>query len=433
MSQLEISTSSHFSADARSNRCLSLHSLFRGLVLLGGSVLALSAGAVVCPASQDIDVTLASSARWEMCWETRDEEGVVLSNGYFTDADGGRRKVFKSLSVSQINVVFDDASTPLDLVTGPGLGGGNFRTMLEQDCPGGTRHGGVLCERVESRGYAYKSYSLQKQGSSVVLSSASTPGASTYLVRWSFGDDGSVAPAIGLSGDLPRVVTSDNANGWPIDGTGAVGVGFTNNYFWRMDFDLGTDAADDAIEELEIVPSLNRRRKTKTLTTLATETARAVNVDLKRSWRILDTQITNADGRAISYHLEPMHTAHRSRAGGGVLATDVQFTRFDACERFATNNAATNCGDDVLDYVDGESTNAADVVMWYSVSYHHLPRVEDASGVPVHWDGFVVVPRDWTSVNPLALVPASPLLPEYRELLAVAHGLSLSVFLGDLS
>ncbi len=414
-------------------RSVGLGTLIKALIILGSSVFAANSNAVVCPLSQDIDVTLASNARWEMCWETRAEEGVVLSDGYFTDADGGRRKVFKSLSVSQINVVFDDASAPLNLVTGAGLGADNFRTMTAQDCPDGTRLGGVLCQRIEARGYAYKSYSQQKQGSSVVLSSASTPGASTYIVRWSFGDDGSVAPAIGLSGDLPRVATGASPYGWPVNSNGAVGVGFTNNYFWRMDFDLGTDDADDAVEELEIVPSADRRRKSKTLTLLGTETARAVNADLKRSWRILDTQITNADGRAISYHLEPMHDAHRSRAGGGVLATDVQFTRYKACERFSSVNTAASCGDDVTQFVNGESTNAADVVMWYSVSYHHLPRVEDSNGVPVHWDGFVVVPRDWTSLNPLALLPGSPLRSEYRREFAGVHSIAVTQFAGDAS
>jgi len=125
---------------------------------------------------------------------------------------------------------------------------------------------------------------------------------------------------------------------------------------------------------------------------------------LKRSWRILDTQLTNADGRAISYHLEPLHTAHRNRSRGGVLATDVQFTRFQSCERFSTGNSAPDCGNGVDQYVDGESTNGADVVMWYSLSYHHLPRMQDASGVGVRWNGFVVVPRDWSATNPLVAV-----------------------------
>lgn len=363
-----------------------------------------NAQAVVCPGGQDIDVTLPTDARWEMCWETTAAEGVVLSDGHFTDAEGLRRKVFKSLSVAQINVTFDDASTPLNLVTGPGLGGANFLTMTADDCPQGTRLGGVICQRSEQRGYAYKSYGLQRQGYNLVITSSSTPAVSTYIVRWAFGDDGSVAPSIGLSGASPRVTNGSAANGWPVDASGTTGVGFTNNYFWRMDFDLGTDAADDAVEEFSIVPSADRRRKTTTLTALGTESARAVNENLKRSWRILDTQITNADGRAISYHLEPLHTAHRYRGSSSLLATDAQFTRYKACERFASENTAANCGSSITDYVSGESIAGQDVVMWYSVSYHHLPRAEDSPAAPVQWNGFIVVPRDWTALNPLALL-----------------------------
>jgi len=363
-----------------------------------------NAQAVVCPGGQDVDVTLPTNARWEMCWATTSAEGVVLSDGYFTDADGLRRKVFKSLSVAQINVVFDDATPTQNLVTSSGLGGSNFRTMSAADCPAGTRHGGVLCQRTEARGYAYKSYALQRQGYNLVLTSSSTPSVSTYIVRWAFGDDGSVSPSIGLTGALPRVTNGSSANGWPVDAAGTTGVGFTNNYFWRMDFDLGTDAADDAVEEFSIVPSADRRRKTKTLTALNSESARATNENLKRSWRILDTQITNADGRAISYHLEPLHTAHRYRGSSSLLSTDAQFTRYNACERFASENTAPNCGSSIEDYVSGESIAGQDVVMWYSVSYHHFPRAEDGPTIPVQWNGFVVVPRDWTAVNPLAFL-----------------------------
>ncbi len=381
-----------------------IRSLATLLLVTTSSLFAVNASAVECPLAQNVDVTLDSNARWEMCWATRAEEGVVLSRGYFTDATGVRRKVFKSLSVAQLNVQFDDGSNSLDLVTTAGLGGDNFRSLIAADCPDGVRLGGVLCQRIEARGYAYKSYGQQRQGSSVVLSSVSTPGASTYLVRWVFSDDGSIAPAIGLSGALPRVVSGAQSYGWPIDANGTIGVGFTNNYFWRMDFDLGDDAADDAVEELEIIPSADRRRKTKTLTLLDTEIARAANEDLKRSWRILDTQLVNADGRAISYHLEPLHTAHRNRSRGGALASDVQFTRYQSCERFSTDNSATDCGNGVEQYVNGESTNGADIVMWYSLSYHHLPRTQDANGVGVRWNGFMVVPRDWSATNPLAAV-----------------------------
>ena len=291
------------------------------------------------------------------------------------------------------------------MVTGAGLGGSNQRQQSAIDCPGGTLYGGgALCAQVQGRGYAYKSRSVQVQGFRLGLRASTTIGPHTYLLRWQFADDGSIAPAIGLAGELP-VLTADTAaadNGWPLDAAGTLAIGFTHHYFWRLDFDLGTGPAGDAVEELAVVPSSDRRRKTQSRISITSESQRRVDADSKRSWRILDTQISNADGRSISYHLEPLHSAHRNRGNLPALASDIHITKLNACERFSIANPTTGgCGANVADYVDGESLEGADIVLWYGLSYHHLPRSEDEPRLPVHWDGFVVVPRDWTATNPL--------------------------------
>ena len=153
---------------------------------------------------------------------------------------------------------------------------------------------------------------------------------------------------------------------------------------------------------MAVVPSSDRRRKTQSRISITSESQRRVDADSKRSWRILDTQISNADGRSISYHLEPLHSAHRNRGNLPALASDIHITKLNACERFSIANPTTGgCGANVADYVDGESLEGADIVLWYGLSYHHLPRSEDEPRLPVHWDGFVVVPRDWTATNPL--------------------------------
>ena len=41
-------------------------------------------------------------------------------------------------------------------------------------------------------------------------------------------------------------------------------------------------------------------------------------------------------------------------------------------------------------------------VMWVRVGFHHVPRDEDQSPMPVHWQGFGLVPRDFTEINRLA-------------------------------
>ena len=39
--------------------------------------------------------------------------------------------------------------------------------------------------------------------------------------------------------------------------------------------------------------------------------------------------------------------------------------------------------------------------MWVRVGFHHVPRDEDQSPMPLHWQGFDLVPRDFTETNPL--------------------------------
>ena len=56
------------------------------------------------------------------------------------------------------------------------------------------------------------------------------------------------------------------------------------------------------------------------------------------------------------------------------------------------------CGDELGDFVDGESlVGGADVVIWYEMTFHHIPRDEDEPHMFSHWSGFELVPRDWTS------------------------------------
>lgn len=41
-----------------------------------------------------------------------------------------------------------------------------------------------------------------------------------------------------------------------------------------------------------------------------------------------------------------------------------------------------------------------DPVAWVNVGFHHIPRDEDQSPMPVHWQNFQLVPRDFFSMSP---------------------------------
>jgi primary-amine oxidase len=391
---------------------------------IAGLLLCVSAPAMSqsCPGNQLIDVTFSEGSRFDMCWELRDEEGIVLKKINFKpSSSGARRSVLYQLNLAEIYVAFDDGSPSAfnvtDLAAGGGLGvSSNIHTLTAADCPSGvlmsTSGNAVLCRQVVPRGYAYKSYAAVKQGEALVVHFRTTVGFNTYIVRWRFFDDGTIEPSVGLSGEVPALTNLDKY-GWALDSSGRIGVGFNTSYYWRIDFDIGSVSSDDVVEQIEILPSANRTKKTISMTTLSSESSRSINEDVKRSWRVRDGSIKNSDGHYISYHLDALHTAHRFE---GTVDTpwaehDFHVTRYKSCERFIQSNPTTGgCGSDISDFVNGQSISPADIVLWYRLNYHHLPRSEDEPSLPAHWDGFTIVPRDWTSTNPISKVLPKPAL-----------------------
>lgn len=359
-------------------------------------------------AGETIQETLPTNGKWELCWEERAEEGIVLSNIIYTTPTNIRRKVLKEASIAQIHSPFDDNSARNHYVTNPGLGGAQLVPLTNENCPNGTllQHGAVsvLCKMVEGRGYIYKYESNSRQGYYLTLFSVSKMSGQHFIVRWRFYDDGSIEPSIGSTGTVTRRGT-DARYGWRIQNSSDIGVGYVNNYYWRLDFDIGANGADDVLEEFNVASTDNGSKKSLAVTAITSETGRSVDAQQKRSWRVRDGSINNSDGHAVSYHLEPMQAGNRyvGPSSEPWTANDLFVTKYRACERFAAQNPTTNgCGTDVSQFIDGENINGADLVLWYRISYHHLPRAEYQPYIPVHWDGFVLMPRDWTATSPIA-------------------------------
>lgn len=367
-----------------------------------------------CTAGTAISETFGTGARWDLCWAERRNEGIVLSEIYYSPPNGTPRKVLQEASLSQIEVHYDDGHTALYHAGTPGLGGKQLLTLEAADCPAGTLLGNgvraLLCQQVGPRGYLYKYYSVQKQGEALALFSISEIGQMTYIVQWRFFDDGTIEPTVGEGGRLWRI-GQDARYGLPtnVDGAGetAIGIGYVTNYWWRLDFDLANNGANDYVDEFTVDAQNGNRELVTTVTELTSESARSTDPDRKRSWRVRDGSVTNSDGHAVSYHLEPKQAGYRyvGPASEPWSANDLYVTVDQGCEHLPIRNDAahledTPCGNHVADYVNGEAINGADVVLWYRVTTRRLPRIEDTPLLGVQWHGYQLLPRDWTAQNP---------------------------------
>ena len=383
--------------------------LFTMLIIASAEQPVRAQGGADCSAAFAVDETLPGGARWQLCWEHRSREGIVLHDVYFTPPAGERRRVLAEAFVSQVHVPYDDNGARFHDITDDGFGDAHLRDLAAAECPGGEllrfNTKGVLCQQVQLHGHAYKTADAQQPGYSLNLFSVSTSGDYNYLPMWQFGNDGSIEVSMGATGKIQRF-GSNTSNGWPVRANGTTAISHIHNYYWRLDFDLGEDGADDFVEEIEVAPTADKTQRQTTTTRLTTETARANEPNRMRSWRIVDGAAQNDAGRAISYQLEPLDVGHRDVGPDFEpwTANDFYVTKYKACEQFVSHNPQLNgCGADVTAFANGESLDNADLVLWYGVTFHHIPRDEDEPYMEAHWDGFRIAPRDWTAANPLAV------------------------------
>ena len=176
-----------------------------------------------------------------------------------------------------------------------------------------------------------------------------------------------------------------------------------------MDFDLAGTPGNDVVEQVDVVADATAALRTTTVTPFLAEAAADVAPSSLRTWRIREGAggVTNAHGHPVGYELVPLESGHRDEGPAFEPFThdDFYVTKYDACEQFASHNDNhfPACGDHLQDFVSGESLVGADVVVWYGLTFHHIPRDEDEPRMHAHWNGFRLEPRNWHDVTPTSV------------------------------
>jgi len=369
--------------------CLSI--LLISIVLASPNV----AAEANCPIESRITHDFDNGARWDLCWESRIRENLVLSDIHYTAPGKEAFRVMGSARLSQLHVAYDDSDVTYNDVTQYGLGGSYLLTLTQADCPNGqllniqTRP--ALCLWQSDADKGYRTANSAKRAASINLFSVSQVGAYAYVISWTFFDDGSFEPGVGATGALQR--SSENVSlpfGRVLEGDpDTLWLSHTHNYYWRLDFDLGDSATTDRVQELRYTIDAQGRRELTT-EVFATEQARRIDPDTQQLWQVIDAETRKG------YQLEPTRSGHRYERKEIEPYSDFDFfvTAGNNCERFASQNARFNpdCLNHVLQFVDGQSIENEDIVLWNKISFHHTPRNEDQRHMHTHWDGFMIEP-----------------------------------------
>ncbi len=377
------------------------------MVLTVGYYMPSAQAAEFCSDAYSIDVTLPNQARWDMCWEHRAREGIVLHKIHYTPRNGVRRMILNQAALAQIHVPYDDNGARYHDISDYGLGAGYMASLTAADCPGGEllwlNAKAVLCKTKEARGSAYEYGSDHLQGDAFSLFSVSKIGAYNYIPVWRFMDDGAIEPGVGATGALQRYGSAAlEQQGWLVS-ENQVGIAHLHNFFWKLDFDLGASSRDDYVEELNFTSaegrtSLGRSRFNK-------EAARTVNPATLRRWRVADGNLTNSKGLPMSYEIRLHQSEHQDSGPDSEPFTQNDFyvTKQKSCELFASHNPVLNgCSSNLAAFVNNESVAGEDIVVWPSTTFYHMPRAEDAPHMDAHWSYISITPRDWHDNNPLS-------------------------------
>jgi primary-amine oxidase len=327
---------------------------------------------------------LAVGANWSVCWEIRANEGLAITHAFYTKP-GFDRRVLADATVAQIFVPYE---TGLPRYHDVAYGLGPAMTPLTPaDCAGGTLlANGTVCRQIEDHGLTERFCAngcWSRRGHELVLWSSSQMGAYNYLTRWSFHDDGTIQPALGLAGVLQN-------------GT----IGHSHNVYWRLDIDLD-DAGNDGLEEFyRITPAYSDGRiGVSSWVPILGETYRANDLLTFRKWRVRDLLKSNVQGKSWSYELVPSPGSGnlRTTLSEGFTRGEAWLTRAHSNERFVSTETA----DLLSTYLSGEPVEGQDIVLWYALHELHEVRTEDAPYMPLEWRSFELRPRDYFDGNPL--------------------------------
>ena len=362
---------------------------------------------------------------WKFKWQVREIEGLVLTDVYFD-----KKKVLKYIGLAEIYVPYATGSPrPVDFTLG-GFKANPMPIEMERDCyakgsckplnkdgsPASGKFADVMIHDEET-GFAYAGAAGRAPGKMLVLwSMCHFPGPGdgvnndgyTYVIRWKFFNDGRIRAEVGATGGLQHLnIDKNKARGVFVGkdskGERVFGPSHVHNFYFRVDLDI--DGEKNVAQELNYENDKTNPMKSRALwSKIEKEGGFNTNPKTFRSWRVLNPNSLNAQGRPRSYQI--MSNSGGSwrdgdKFGNGILKYDILFTKFRDNEIPYSSVDATRSLIALNNYMNREKLDKEDIVIWNRVSFMHLPRSEDWPAQPIVWHGFDLLPRDFLDASPL--------------------------------
>ena len=278
----------------------------------------------------------------------------------------------------------------------------------------------------EWRKYNY-AFTDGRPATEFVMRSASTVGNYDYLVDYIFMPTGEMRVRVGATGtdaaqgvrakDMADENAAEDTKYGTLLSSQIVAPNHDHFFNFRLDFDVdgGNNTFVRDVLTGQALPEDSARRSIWTVTTDTPQTELAAISDIDSSkptlFRFLSESTKNAVQNPTGYLLMPKDSYVHSLldpADPPVQRNDyinhqIFITDYDPTELYAGGKYAMQSdGSDTLGkwvQKDRPIVNS-DIVAWYTVGFHHVPRAEDWPMMPTHWGEFSIFPYNFFDFNP---------------------------------
>lgn len=263
-----------------------------------------------------------------------------------------------------------------------------------------------------------------KRSRRLVVSSIATIGNYVYGFFWYFYQDGTIGVEVKATG-IPLGQSHPVGKPSPYGAEVAPGIEApVHQHVFSFRFDMAVDGPRNSVSELNFArakkgPS-NRPGNAIAIseTVLASESRaqRAMSLEKARYWKVFNGESRNALGTPVAYKLVPgtnalplLHSSAPVAKRAGFMFKHFWATQYADGELYAAGQFPNQHkgGDGLPKWVKkNRSLKQKNIVVWYTLNYHHLPRPEDWPVQPTVYAGFHWMPVGFFDANPALDVPS---------------------------
>lgn len=398
--------------------------------------------------SFEIDGHLIKWQKWHIRFGFTPREGLVLHTVGYEDK-GEIRPILYRAALSEMVVPYGDASfahrsqNAFD-VGEYGVGQLANSLTLGCDCLGEIRYfdavmtdskGNVrtipnaICLHEEDYGVAWKHTDWRteevevRRSRRLVLSFFCTVGNYDYGFYWSFYQDGTIEMEVKLTGEL-------NTGTYDESGKSKYGSEIApqlnapyHQHFFNFRLDMMLDGLKNTVVEQNTVPEKKGPENPYNnafypiTTTFKTEqeAQRVMNLESARAWKIINTNSLNAVGQPVGYKIMPGENClpfANDEASvikrAGFIKKHLFVTKYDPKEMYAAGDYPNQLkgGEGLPKYIEANrNIENEDIVVWYTMGHHHIPRPEDWPIMPTAYINFQLKPVGFFDRNPAIDLP----------------------------